>query len=229
MNVLIRGLQSSIGKKVLMGLTGLGMSFFAISHLIGNLLLLNNNPDYYNSYAHMLTNLGLPLYVAELGLVAIFLLHVVTAISITLGKRRAKPVGYEKTAYAGAPSRKSSSSLTMVYSGAILFVFIISHIITFKYGAHYGAVIEGEEVRDLYRLVVETFQKPLYVGWYLACMFLLGFHLRHGFWSAFQSLGANHPDFNRPLQMAGLLVAVILGFGFMGIPLYLYFFKASGA
>jgi succinate dehydrogenase / fumarate reductase cytochrome b subunit len=228
MNTFVRGLGSSIGKKILMGLTGLGMTLFAISHLIGNLLLLNPNPDLYNGYSHMLVNLGLPLYVAELGLVTIFLVHVVTAINITIGNRRAKPMGYKISAYAGAPSRKSSSSRTMIYTGALLFIFIVTHVKTFKYGPHYTTMIQGEEVRDLYRLVVETFQNPLYVIWYVTCTFLLGFHLRHGFWSAFQSLGANHPDFNRPIHYAGILVASILAFGFMGIPIYLYF-KAYGA
>ena len=223
MNAFVRGLWSSVGKKVLMGLTGLGMAFFAITHLIGNLLLLNPNPDLYNLYAYKLTSTKILLYTAELGLLTIFLVHVATAIAINLRTRRAKPQGYRVAAYAGAPSRKSSSSLTMIYSGVILFVFIVTHIKTFKYGADYTVVINGLEVRDLYRLVVETFQSPLYVGWYVACTFMLGFHLRHGFWSAFQSLGAYHSAFNRPLQYTGYLVAVILAVGFMGIPIYLYF------
>jgi succinate dehydrogenase / fumarate reductase cytochrome b subunit len=83
-------------------------------------------------------------------------------------------------------------------------------------------MIDGEQIRDLFRLVVEEFQKEWYVGWYVFSMFILGIHLRHGFWSALQSLGLNHPSTSRFSYMLGLVVALILGFGFLFIPLYIY-------
>jgi succinate dehydrogenase / fumarate reductase cytochrome b subunit len=86
----------------------------------------------------------------------------------------------------------------------------------------YTTTIDGEEVRDLYRLVIEEFQKPWYTLFYVVCMFLIGFHLRHGFWSAFQSLGVHHPKWSSHIYTLGLLVAVILGLGFIGIPVWVF-------
>ena len=110
----------------------------------------------------------------------------------------------------------------MLITGLVLLAFLILHIKTFKYGPYYPTIIDNIEMRDLHRLVIEVFQDPLYVLWYVACMTLLGFHLRHGFWSAFQSLGLNFPHFIKPVQSIGVIVAVILGVGFVGIPLWIF-------
>ena len=139
----------------------------------------------------------------------------------------ARPEAYKKTGSAGQPSRKSISSQTMIYGGVILLVFVVIHIKTFKYGPGvnegYVMMIDGQPIRDLFRLAVEVFSKPAYVIWYMISMIVLGFHLRHGAWSMFQSLGLNRPGVSKVLYWLALLFAVIMAFGFLIIPIVLYF------
>ncbi len=217
-------LWTSVGKKLIMGLTGLLLILFLIEHLIGNLLLLLPEKAPYNEYAHFLTSFGWLLIVAELILLAIFLAHVVSAVSVTLRNRQARPQRYVKLASAGPPSRKNVASMTMIYSGVILLIFVVIHLKTFKFGPYYPYLSEadGVEMRDLYRLVAEVFSQPGYVIWYVVAMALLGFHLRHGFWSAFQSLGLYHPRWTPVIYTVGILVAIIIAVGFIGIPIWIY-------
>lgn len=215
-------LWNSVGKKVIMGLTGLLMVLFLIEHLTGNLLLLNPDPAPFNKYSHFLISFGWFLVVAELLLLAIFVGHVVAALSVTLRNRRARNQKYVMLRSAGPPSKKNVASTTMIYSGILIFVFLVIHLKTFKYGPYYTTEIDGVVMRDLYRLVVETFSKPGYVIWYVAAMVFLGLHLRHGFWSAFQSLGMHHPRYTPIIYSVGILIAVVLALGFIGIPVWIY-------
>lgn len=214
---------SSVGKKLVMAVTGLAMVIFLIEHMTGNLLLYSTNPDAYNSFSHFLISLGWLLIAAELVLVAFLLFHVVSGISVALGKRKARPVGYDKKSNAGEPSKKTVSSSTMIYSGILIFVFIAIHLKTFKYGPHYTTVVDGKEIRDLHRLVMEVFQNPIYVAWYIVALALMGLHLRHGFWSAFQSLGVHHPRFTPVIYTLGIVTALVITIGFLGIPIWIYF------
>ncbi|HEX9652496.1 MAG TPA: succinate dehydrogenase cytochrome b subunit [bacterium] len=220
---LAKTLWSSVGKKFIMALTGLAMVIFLIEHLSGNLLLFSQNPNPYNKYSHFLLSFGAILYVAEFILIAILLFHMASAITITLGKMKARPIDYDKTGDAGGNSKKSIASTTMIYTGIILFVFIVIHLKTFKFGANYITDVDGKEMRDLHGLVWEVFQKPGYVIWYVAAMIFLGSHLWHGFWSAFQSLGVSHPRYTPIIYGAGIFVAAVLAVGFLGIPLWIFF------
>jgi succinate dehydrogenase / fumarate reductase cytochrome b subunit len=136
-------------------------------------------------------------------------------------------VAYYKVTGAGKPSRKSPGSTTMIYTGIVVFVFLILHLKTFKFGPDiadgYVVQISGESMRDLYRLVVEVFSNKWYVLWYVMAMIPLGLHLSHGFWSAFQSLGAYHPRYTPVLYAAGYAFAVAIAGGFLIIPLWIYF------
>jgi succinate dehydrogenase / fumarate reductase cytochrome b subunit len=209
-----------------MALTGLFLVGFLVGHLIGNLQLFLDNPEPFNRYAHMLISMGPLLIVIELVLIAIFLVHMVSAISVTWANWKSRPNRYHTYKSAGATSKKTFSSSTMIWTGVVLLVFLVVHIYTLKYGPGmaegYTTTIDGEEVRDLYRLVIDEFQKPWYTLFYVVCMFLLGFHLRHGFWSAFQSLGVHHPKWTPHVYTLGLLVAVILGVGFIGIAVWIF-------
>ncbi len=213
---------SSVGKKIIMSLAGLVMILFLIEHLSGNLLLLSEDPTPFNEYSHFLTRFGWILIVTELFLLALFLLHVIAGITIYLRKLKARPEHYKKAASAGPPSRKNFSSTTMIYTGLLIFIFLAIHLKTFKYGPHYTTQVNGVVMRDLYRLVVEVFSKPGYVIWYVFVMVFLGFHLRHGFWSAFQSLGVNHPRYTPIIYAVGIIVAIVLAVGFLGIPIWVY-------
>ncbi|MCH7677656.1 succinate dehydrogenase cytochrome b subunit [candidate division KSB1 bacterium] len=220
---LLKFIGSSVGKKFLMALTGLAMVIFLLEHLSGNLLLFSKNPDPYNEYADFLLSFGWLIIVAELGLIAILLFHMVSAISISIGKKKARPVAYAKTGNAGEPSKKTFSSKTMIWTGLLIFAFIAIHLKTFKFGPNYSSTVDGVEMRDLHTLVWEVFQNPIYVVWYVGALIFLGFHLRHGFWSAFQSLGVHHPRYTPVIYSVGILVAIIISVGFLGIPLWIYF------
>jgi succinate dehydrogenase cytochrome b subunit len=212
--------NTTVGTKVLIALTGLALVGFLVFHLYGNLLLVFG-PETYNEHAHAL--ISNPLIVpAELGLLAIFLLHAVKAVLNFFHNRAARPRGYEVQKWAGGPSRKSWASTTMILSGLVLFLFVPFHIMTFKYGPYYAAHTEG--VRDLYRLLIEVFQSPAYVVFYVMTMAIGALHLRHGVSSSLQSLGLIPPGWTKLFLAAGFAIAAAVGAGFVLIPVYIYFF-----
>ncbi len=215
-------LWSSVGKKILTGVTGLLLCLFVIGHMGGNINLFIG-PDAFNSYTKKLESLGVLLYVIEIGLVSVFVIHAIIGISIYLKKRDARPEPYMKVSDAGGNSQKSVSSETMIWTGLIMFVFTILHLITFKYGPYYRTYVDGVEMRDLYRLVIEVFQSPSYTFGYVIVMILLGFHLRHGFWSAFQSLGLTNPRMKGVVYSLGIFISFLLAVGFLSMPLCIYF------
>jgi succinate dehydrogenase / fumarate reductase cytochrome b subunit len=216
---------STVGRKILLALTGLSLLVFVTVHLAGNLLLFVG-PDAFNAYAHRLLSLGVLLYFAEIILAGIFLLHFVTAISVTWSNWKARPSDYEVSGSQGGPSKMTLSSRTMIWTGLVLLVFLVVHLVTFKYGPGveegYVVYLDGEPVRDLHRLVVEWFQNGLYVGFYVISMGMLGFHLRHGFWSAIQSLGGFHQRLTPVAYGAGLVAAIVLAVGFLALPVWFY-------
>lgn len=214
---------STIGKKLLLGVTGLSWAGFAIGHLVGNLQLLYTDPTPFNKYAHFLTSLGGLLYFVESVLVISLLLHFLYAIKVTLENRKARPDKYEVHRSAKGVSKRGISTASMIYTGLLLFIFLIIHINNFKYGTFYTTMIDGKEVRDLYKTVYEYYSSPLNVFYYVAMMILLGTHLSHGFWSAFQSLGISGKRFTPFIYSAGTVVAVILAIGFVFIPVYIYY------
>ena len=212
--------SSSVGTKLLIALTGVALVGFLVFHLAGNLLLFWGS-EKYNGHAHSL--IANPLVVpAELGLIAIFLLHAVKAVLNFLSNRHARPKGYQTRRWAGGPSRKSWASTTMIASGLVMFLFVPLHLVTFKYGPYYGSAEAG--VRDLYRLMVEVFQSPVYVVFYVLTMAVVGLHLRHGVSSSLQSLGLIPARWTRAFLAAGLGLALVVGAGFILIPVYIYLF-----
>ncbi len=221
---------STIAMKYFMALTGLGWIVFVVAHLIGNLLLLSPDQDAFNRYSHALVGLGLPLIAAEIVLLVGLLIHVVAAIMVTYDNWQARWKGYEVYESRGKPSKKTISSSTMIWTGLILVVFIPLHVYQFKYGPGiqqgYVVTLGGEQVRDLRRLVVETFSNTWYVAWYVTAMVVLGFHLRHGFWSAFQSLGLYHPRLTPIAYGLGVVVGLTLAVGFIFIPIWVYLIGA---
>ncbi|HEX9366429.1 MAG TPA: succinate dehydrogenase cytochrome b subunit [Vicinamibacterales bacterium] len=210
--------SSSVGTKLLVGLTGLLLFAYLLLHLAGNLLVFAGQ-ETFNQYSHML--IANPLIVPiEIGLAGVFLLHVYEAIAMWLRNRGARPVGYQKKTWAGHTSRKSLSSTTMIWTGLITLLFVGVHLQQFKFGAWYQ--IGDPPIRDLYRTEAEVFASPLWVGVYVSCVILIGFHLRHGISSAFQSLGVDHPVYAKQLVAAGTILAVLIAAGFAAIPIWVY-------
>lgn len=219
--------RSSVGKKLISGLTGLLLCGFVASHLVGNLLLLVG-ADAFNEYAHFLETLGhgYAIYGAEAGLIAFFVFHIVSGVMVALDRRRARPSGYKKRGNAGGASRKTLASRSMIITGVVLLVFLVLHVWMFKYGpgieAGYTTTLDGETHRDLYRLVVEWFKIGPVTAVYVAVMLLLGNHLRHGFWSAWQSLGVNSPKYMPLIHRLGIAFALLIALGFLLIPVLIY-------
>jgi len=214
---------SSVGKKLLNGLTGVLLLLFIVAHLAGNLTIFIGK-DALNAYAALTHSLGALLIVIELGLAAVFLLHAVSAITVWRDNRRARGTRYAMKRSKGGASKQTIASRTMIVTGLVLLVFLIVHLWQFRFGPAYMTTLPGHEgeVWDLHRIVVETFKQPVWVGVYVAVMVLLGFHLRHGFWSALQSLGALNPKL-RPLAFsAGLIFAVVIAVGFLALPIFVY-------
>ena len=202
--------SGSVGKKLGMALTGLALYMFLAGHLAGNLLLFKGDGGaQYNAYSDFL--LHQPLLVpVELGLVAVLVLHVWLAISVSLDNRRARPLGYQVERVSGG---RNWASRTMIYSGFSTFLFLVIHLINFKYGDRAGGT--------LYDLVIRSFKTPLYAGGYVLAMVLLGFHLWHSFQSAFQTLGI---QLSPRLRSASILVCLVLAGGFGVIPLWIFLY-----
>ena len=215
-------LKSQVGRKVLTGVTGIGLIIFIIFHLIGNLTLFGD-AQAFNEYTYALENLGWILYVLEAGLATAFLLHAYVGISIWWNRRQARPEGYAKYQSKGGPSKQTWASRSMIFTGIVLLVFLVIHIDTFKFGATETIMLNGHEARDLKALVIATFQQPLYAFGYTAVMILLGLHLGHGFWSAFTSLTMKHKEYSTIIYTVGVIFAILMAVGFLFIPLYIYF------
>jgi succinate dehydrogenase cytochrome b subunit len=208
--------SSSVGTKLLIGITGLALFLYLIIHVAGNALVFLG-PAIFNQYSHVL--LSNPLVpVIEIGLVLIFVIHIYKTVRMFIGNQQARPLAYARKKYAGRPSRKSVASSTMIVSGLWLLLFVVIHVRQFKYGTEYDA----GGVRDLYRLEMENFASPLLLGFYLLSMVIVGSHLWHGIASAFQSLGADHPRWTRRLLAAGKVLAVVIAAGFMLIAVWAY-------
>ncbi len=210
-----------MGKKVIMALAGLFWVLFLIAHLLGNLTIFAG-PDALNSYAHKLEGLKALVIAAELFLALALILHALYGVIVWWEKWQARPQGYATYRSKGKPSYQSLSSRTMLYTGIIIFVFVVIHLLNFKFGRYETTTVNGQEVRDLFVLVKEVFNQPLYLIFYEVVMILIGFHLRHAFWSAFQSLGLGSHKYTPIIYKIGVALAIIIAFGFFIIPIYVF-------
>lgn len=229
-------LRSSIGKKALSALTGFGLVLYVILHLLGNLTLFKQDGGAaFNRYAEALASYGWLITIAEIALLLAILLHVGIAIRLHWENRRARPTSYyvkPRGKLAGI-TRTTVSSLTMHLSGLVLLVFLIVHIWQFRFGPGlqqgYRLRLNDEtEIRNLYRLVFETFRSPWMVAFYCLSMIPLWSHLRHGMWSGFLSLGLLPGRIINSCHRAAGILAMILAFGFFGIPIWVCFFGSAG-
>ncbi len=229
-----KALTSSLGKKYVMGVTGLSLIGFMFTHLYGNMFLYWPDPDAFNGYTKSLHDWGAWLTIAEFGLLALFGTHMAMALWIQKTKVEAtkdQGTGKPLTArYAakfrskGGPSHFGISSKNMIFTGIVLGVFVILHVLHFRFaifgGGDYTTMLDGEQARDLYRLVAEDLSKPFIGVLYMGVVAFLGFHVRHGFWSALQSLGAMKPEWSKAIYGVGAGVAFFLFVGFFLIPLW---------
>ena len=207
-------------QKYLMGLTGLGLALFVLLHMLGNLLIFCGEKSY-NLYAHKLTSNPF-LLAFEMGLLALFIGHIGLALVLSLKNKKArlqkyahKLKGFKATAF---------YQKTLLAQGLVILVFVIWHLITFKFGPYYTAVYGEETVRDLFRLLIEVFQNPFIVIGYLLALLILSFHLFHGVASSVASLGLSHPRFELGIKKVSLVYTVLVTAGYMVLPIYIYIF-----
>jgi succinate dehydrogenase / fumarate reductase cytochrome b subunit len=212
--------SSSVGTKLLIGITGVLLFLYLLIHIAGNLIVFLG-PAAFNKYAFTLeSNALLPL--VELVLLSWFVVHIYKTVRMFLSNQAARPVAYARKKSAGYTSRKTFASSTMIVSGLWLFVFLLIHVKAFHdgWGNQYEWPAGG---RDLYRQEMEAFQNPVMVAFYVISMIVVGSHLWHGISSAFQSLGVDKPAWTRFILPAGKVIAVLIAGGFIVIALWAHF------
>jgi len=204
--------QSTNGKKVVMAVTGCILFLFIIGHLLGNLQIYEGAARI-NAYGHFLHSLGELLWIARIVLLVAVVLHITATVQLALRNKKARPVGYSRK----EAINSSYASRTMYWSGPIVLAFVIFHLLQFTAGyIHPGSqFIEGNDYHNL----VAGFQVWWVSVWYIFAITLLGFHLRHGIWSMFQSVGFNHPRHTPLLKKAALVTAVLIVVGYISIPI----------
>ncbi|MEI7812876.1 MAG: succinate dehydrogenase cytochrome b subunit [Ignavibacteria bacterium] len=210
-----RAVRSSLGKKYFMALSGLFLLFYLAVHLFGNTFLYAGR-DVFNLYVSTLTETLEPVVrIIELVLLAGFLIHIYDGVTLTIQNWRSRP-----NRYAVKPEDPQSTlaSRNMWLTAAFVGFFLVAHLKQFWYVYHYGQM----EGTTMYDIVVTTFQDPVYSGLYTASALFLGFHLYHGFQSAFQSLGFNHEKYTPFIVILGRIYAIIIAVGFASFPIYFY-------
>jgi succinate dehydrogenase / fumarate reductase cytochrome b subunit len=215
--------SSSIGKKFLMGLTGFGLMGFLVTHLAGNLLIFVG-PDAYNGYAAALEHNPL-LIPAEIGLAGLFALHIALALVLTSENASARPVPYAVGSRIQGKGGRNPANGTMFISGAIVLVFIILHLLTFKFAHH---DMDAQHRKDFYKIAMDVFSRTPYALWYIFAVCVLGLHVRHGLQSAFRSVGFRHPKYHCALEFLSVGFGYFIAIGYASIPFVIYFFKAKG-
>lgn len=227
MNWLSRFFTSSIGRKLIMSLTGLFLISFLIVHLTGNLQLLNDDGGFsFNTYAYFMTHNGL-IKAISYGLYIFIVLHAIQGIVITVHNRSSRSKRYKNFKYRNA----SFASSNMALFGLLILAFLFMHLGDFWLKMKLGQLdmVEyagyGHPVADLYTRVYTAFGI-----WWIVLLYVIGqvalfFHLKHGFYSAFQTLGWHHPKYTPIIKGFGLLYSIVIPLGFALIPLYIFFVK----
>jgi len=209
--------RTSVGKKIVMAVTGIVLLFFVIGHMLGNLKIYFGQKDY-DHYAAFLREVGFPLFprtallwVARLGLLTAVVLHITAAIQLSAQSFAARPIRYrmrQRLAF-------SYASYTMRWGGVVILLFVIYHLLHLTFGAVHSSFEEGK----VFHNVVTGFQVPIVSIAYIAAMIVLGLHIYHGLWSSFQTLGINNPKYNAWRRPTALAVSLIIVLGNISIPL----------
>jgi succinate dehydrogenase / fumarate reductase cytochrome b subunit len=217
--MLKRYFSSSIGKKQTVAVTGFLLILFLIVHLAGNLLIYKG-PEAINIYSHTLHSLGPLLWVMELGLTAIFVIHIVFTAMVVVENKKARPIAYSGKQ---GDTERSLATRLMPYTGTILLIYVISHLFDFTFADPTGAdaFINGQNL-GLYGLIVNEFSDPYHVLWYVVAMAAVGFHLVHAIQSLCQTFGWNHPTYTPFIKKMSLILGLLISISFAAIPVYVW-------
>lgn len=205
----LRFYQTTVGKKAVMAVSGVILFGFVLVHMAGNLQIYEG-PEKLNSYAKLLRSVPAMLWGARITLLVMVALHIWSSVQLALLKRSARPVGYVKKETLQA----SYATRTMYWSGPIILCFVIYHLLEFTFGAGGTPYQDG----NVYANVVNGFRVAPVAGFYILSMILLGFHLNHGLWSMFQSLGFYHPRYTRRIKALAAAFSVLIVAGNVSIP-----------
>lgn len=211
MKWLLTTLGSSIGKKLMMAVTGLSFIGFLAGHLAGNLTIYGGG-DAFNSYAAHLHSLGILVNVAEVVLLSLFAVHVFCGLLLFWQNNTARPLGYSVNRN---PGGKTIGSATMPYTGLLILAFIVFHLANFHFVDKTNTTI--------FQIVSTAFDNPVYVGVYVLAMLVVALHVSHGFWSLFQTFGLNHPKYMPAINGGGWILSVVFALGFGFLPIYIAF------
>lgn len=221
MHALRRFLDTSVGRKTVLAITGMSLFGFVVVHLLGNFTLFSGT-EALNEYADKLEALGPVLIVAEVGLLVLFVVHMGLALSLNRQSREARPEGYRQRANMG---NSTTASRSMLITGLVLGVFLVIHIADFRI----KKIMGNPDVADLGQAVVDRITSPIGLVIYLGGIIALGLHLRHALQSAFQTFGLSHPRWTQNVRCASVAIATLITLGFLSIPLYLLFIGQGAA
>jgi succinate dehydrogenase / fumarate reductase cytochrome b subunit len=224
MNILQRFFRSSLGKKYIMALTGLGLFLFVIGHLLGNLQIFLG-PEVINAYGNFLQTTPELIWPARLGLLAFAALHIWAAVTLTAQNRAARGL----VSYSGAytPTAASYASRTMMLSGAIVLVFVAYHLLHFTVqarsvnliGKDFVGLTDAKGRHDVYAMMIAGFRQPLVSGFYIVAMGLLCLHLSHGVGALFQSIGLKNKAWGIWIDRFGRVASWAIFLGYASIPI----------
>ena len=209
MNWYIFLLGSSVGKKILMAVTGLCLIGFLGVHLLGNTMAFAG-ADAFNGYAAKLHSLQPYLTIFNIGLAALGLVHIAVATILFFENLKARPTRYK--VYQN-PGGRTIGSNTMPYTGVLILIFVVFHLLKFTF--------VDKSVTPIYQQMAATFADPLWVCLYVAAMVMVAVHISHGLWSMLQTFGLNHPRYMPLAMKLGLVATLVFGIGFGILPIYL--------
>lgn len=211
MKWLWRFVSSSVGKKQIMAVTGLGFCSFLAVHLVGNLTLYGGR-DFFLSYIDHLHAFGYLVTAAEFGLIFFALVHILIGLLQFYGNYTARPVKYAMKKNAGG---RTIGSATAPYTGILILIFILIHLLTFRF-------VDKTSITD-FEILTQKLTNPAWALFYFAAVVIVAIHVSHGFWSGFQTLGLNHPRYMPLIRKVGLLFSIVVGAGFASIPVFVLF------
>ncbi|MDE0917426.1 MAG: succinate dehydrogenase cytochrome b subunit [Flavobacteriales bacterium] len=224
-------LKSSLSRKYAMALTGLFLCLFLVGHLLGNLQLFvggEEGREAFNNYAQFMTTNPLVKVLSYLTYAGV-IFHIIDGFVLTIQNRKARPVKYvvEK-----GNLNSSWASRNMAVLGTILLVFLVSHMQSFWYVMHFGDIEIIDGVKDLHSVTLDFFNPAInnlaavMMGLYVFAMLSMAFHLNHGFQSAFQTMGVNHPKYTPAINFVGKAFSILIPAGFASLPIYLFIIQS---
>lgn len=222
-------LTSGIGRKLINWATAVGLVGFVVMHLLGNLTMFaDSDGTAFNAYAWTLHSLGPAFYLIEIGLLLLFVFHIVSGMTMWRQNRAAKPVKYAAgQASKKGPSHYNLASTKMAISGLAIAAFVIIHVAQFRFqlftsDAKLAEFMVEDNKLDLYALVADVFTHPGWVAFYCGAILFLAWHLRHGVWSMLQSIGSMNRGGGKTSYAVAAAIGALIALGFFVLPIYMY-------